>query len=107
MFKLPPLVENFKLPDKLVRLMLPPLVERSVETFLGTKTLKEIFRAFFQSLIFSLCLAIAVTLLFATETFRVYFSFSLCCISSFVSSLLLFEVIYTSTRASVAATPGN
>src|SRR6185436_8109309 len=103
--RLPPLVENFRLPDKFVRLILPPLVDRSVETFLGTNTLKEMFSAFFQSVIFSLSLAVAVTLLFATETFRLYFSFNLCWISSLVSSLLLFEVIYTSTRASVAATP--
>src|SRR5678815_958684 len=91
--RLPPLVENFNLPDKLFKLILPPLVDRSVETFLGTKTLKEIFSAFFQSVIFPLTLAVAVTLLLATEISRLYFSFSLCWISSFVSCLLLFEVI--------------
>src|ERR1043166_3892466 len=91
--KLPPLVENFKLPDRFVRLILPPLVDRSVETFLGTNTLKEIFNAFFQSVIFSLSLAVAVSLLLATEISRLYLSFNRCWISSFVSSLLLFEVI--------------
>src|SRR6478672_5411412 len=102
---LPPLVDRSISSFEFLRSMLPPLVDRSVETFFGTNTLKEMFSAFFQSVIFSLSLAVAVTLLFATETFRLYFSFNLCWISSLVSSLLLFEVTYTSTRASVADTP--
>src|SRR5262249_8698140 len=74
-FKLPPLVENSCDPDRFVKLILPPLVSRSVETFFGTNTLKEIFNAFFQSLILSLDLAVAVSLPLAAETLRSYISF--------------------------------
>ena len=48
-------MEKSSLPDRLVRLILPPLVERSVEASLAIYTLKEILRAFFQSLIYSFC----------------------------------------------------
>src|SRR6187397_2052613 len=83
--------------------MLPPLVDRSVEIFLSTKTLKEIFNAFLQSLISRLDFAVAINLLLLTVTDRSYISFNRSSISAFESSFLFpFEDTYTSTFVSAA-----
>ena len=67
-FRLPPLVVNSLSPERFDNDILPPLVDKSVEAFLGTYILKEKFSAFFQSVILCFDLAVTVSSLFFTET---------------------------------------
>src|SRR5688572_2056794 len=82
--------------------MLPPLVDRSVEIFFSTKTLKEILKPFFQSIFLCFGFAVAVNLLLLTDTVRSYSSNRLAISSFEISFLPLFEEIYTSTFVSAA-----